>query len=211
MKTDSLIDALTQDAPLRTRLSPLLALATVGGVALVAAEFFGLLGFRHDIGTAMKTGRFLFKLLLALVLAVSAIGVVSRFARPGRTPGAWGWALAIVPVLLLVALACELAMTPQSLWVSKLVGHNALYCLSLIPLFALGPLAALLYALRQGAPARPGLAGVLAGLAASGIAAIFYATHCTDDSPLFVATWYSLATLLVTGIGYVAGSRLLRW
>jgi len=113
--------------------------------------------------------------------------------------------------LLLMALACELMVTPPSLWMSKLVGHNSLHCLSLIPLFAIGPLAALLYALRQGAPARPGLAGVLAGLAASGIAAIFYATNCTDDSPLFVATWYSLATAIVAGIGYVAGSRLLRW
>jgi hypothetical protein len=35
-------------------------------------------------------------------------------------------------------------------------------------------------------------------LAASGIAATFYAAHCTDDSALFVMTWYSLATLIVT-------------
>jgi hypothetical protein len=38
------------------------------------------------------------------------------------------------------------------------------------------------------------LAGAIAGLAASGIAATFYATNCTDDSPLFVITWYPLAT-----------------
>jgi hypothetical protein len=188
-----------------------LVFATLAGIAFVAAAFFGLLGFRPDLDTAIATGRFLFKLLLTLVLAASAIGVVSRFARPGRHAGGWGWALAAVPVLLLVALACEMTVTPPSLWMSKLVGHNSLHCLSLIPLFALGPLAALLYALRQGAPAQPGLAGVLAGLAASGIAAIFYATNCTDDSPLFVATWYSLATAIVAGIGYVAGSRLLRW
>jgi len=211
LKTDSLIDALTQDAPLRTRFGPMLALATVVAVAFVAAAFFGMLGFRHDIGTAIATVRFLFKLIFTFALAASAIGLVSRLARPGRDPGAWGWALAVVPLLLLVALACELMMTPPSLWMSRLIGHNSLHCLSLIPLFAIGPLAALLYALRQGAPARPGLVGVLAGLAASGIAAIFYATNCTDDSPLFVATWYSLATAIVAGIGYLAGSRLLRW
>ena len=39
----------------------------------------------------------------------------------------------------------------------------------------------------------PSLAGAVAGLAAGGVAATLYAAHCTDDSPLFVATWYTLA------------------
>jgi hypothetical protein len=70
--------------------------------------------------------------------------------------------------------------------------------LTLIPLLSVGPLACLLTALRASAPSSPGLAGAVAGLAASGIAATFYAAHCTDDSALFVMTWYSLATLIVT-------------
>jgi hypothetical protein len=55
------------------------------------------------------------------------------------------------------------------------------------------------------------LAGAVAGLAASGIAATFYASNCTDDSPLFVLLWYPLAIAIVTAVGYVAGGRLLRW
>jgi hypothetical protein len=51
----------------------------------------------------------------------------------------------------------------------------------------------------------------LAGAAAAGIAATLYASNCPDDSPLFVASWYPLATLLVVAIGAVAGDRLLRW
>jgi hypothetical protein len=43
------------------------------------------------------------------------------------------------------------------------------------------------------------------------IAATFYASNCTDDSPLFVATWYPLAIGIVVLAGYVAGSRCLRW
>jgi hypothetical protein len=81
----------------------------------------------------------------------------------------------------------------------------------LIPFLAIGPLACLLIALRYGAPAYPGLAGAIAGIAASGIAAAFYALDCADDSPLFVATWYTLATVAVAAAGYLAGSRLLRW
>jgi hypothetical protein len=45
----------------------------------------------------------------------------------------------------------------------------------------------------------------------AGLAATLYASHCTDDSPLFVATWYTLSTALVTMIGALAGSRLLRF
>jgi hypothetical protein len=48
-------------------------------------------------------------------------------------------------------------------------------------------------------------------LLSAGLAATLYASHCTDDSPLFVATWYTIATALVTAIGALAGSRVLRY
>jgi hypothetical protein len=66
-------------------------------------------------------------------------------------------------------------------------------------------------ALRHGAPTKPGLAGAIAGLAASGIATTFYAANCTDDSPLFVIVWYPLAIGLVALIGFLGGLRFLKW
>ena len=54
-------------------------------------------------------------------------------------------------------------------------------------------------------------AGAVAGLAAGGIAAAIYAWHCPDDSPLFLATWYSLAIAIVVAAGFLLGRRLLRW
>ena len=51
----------------------------------------------------------------------------------------------------------------------------------------------------------------IAGLASAGIAATYYASNCTDDSPLFVVTWYPLAAGIVALVGAAAGSRLLRW
>jgi hypothetical protein len=72
-------------------------------------------------------------------------------------------------------------------------------------------LAASLVGLRHGAPTRPALTGAVAGLMSSGLAATLYASHCTDDSPLFVATWYTVATALVTAIGALAGSKVLRF
>jgi hypothetical protein len=46
---------------------------------------------------------------------------------------------------------------------------------------------------------------------ASGLAGALYAVNCTDDSPLFVAVWYSLAIVTVSFVGAVAGRKLLRW
>jgi NAD(P)H-dependent FMN reductase len=60
--------------------------------------------------------------------------------------------------------------------------------------------------LRQGL----GLFGA-AGLVAGGLAAALYATQCTDDSPLFIATWYSIAIGAVTVLGAVLGRHQLRW
>jgi hypothetical protein len=110
-----------------------------------------------------------------------------------------------------VSVIAELLAMPESSWGPRLVGDNARDCVVLIPFLAIGPLACLLIALRQGAPARPGLAGLVAGLAASGIAATFYAANCSDDSPLFVATWYPAASAAVVLTGYLAGSKLLKW
>ena len=33
----------------------------------------------------------------------------------------------------------------------------------------------------------------------------------SNDSPLFVATWYTIATAIVTAIGAAVGSRVLRY
>jgi hypothetical protein len=124
---------------------------------------------------------------------------------------AWGWLLLIPAGILLAGMGCEM-MKPQRLpMMTRLVGSNSRICLTAIPLMSLPLLAAALIGLRHGAPARPAVAGAIAGLLSAGLAATLYASHCTDDSPLFVATWYSIATALVTAIGALAGSKLLRF
>ena len=81
----------------------------------------------------------------------------------------------------------------------------------LIRVLALPLLIAALMGLRHGAPSRPALSGAIAGLLSAGLAATLYASHCTDDSPLFVATWYTLATALVAAVGALIGSRMLKY
>jgi hypothetical protein len=118
----------------------------------------------------------------------------------------------LIPAGILAAGISGEMMLPQRLpMMTRLVGSNSRICLTAIPLMSLPLLAAALIGLRHGAPSRPAVAGAIAGLVSAGLAATLYASHCTDDSPLFVATWYSIATALVTAIGALAGSRMLRF
>jgi hypothetical protein len=211
VKTPDLIRLLSQDAQPSGRYDRSLWMAMLAGMALAALLFMAEIGMRPDIMAAAGTVRFLAKMAIVAVLGIAALGLVFRIGRPGVATGPWRLALLAAPALLVIGLALELLITPAGDWATRLVGRNWLFCLTYIPMLALGPLACLLVALRAGAPENPTLAGAAAGLAASGIAAFLYGTHCTDDSPLFVATWYTIATLLVTGVGAFAGSRLLRW
>jgi hypothetical protein len=210
VKTDDLIELLVKELP-PWRFRSVLAGAVAGGIIIAAILFFVGIGVRPDISEAVMSNRFLFKFVVTVSLAVTAIWVTLSVGRPDGSLARRGLALSIAPALLACAVVVELLVLPESQWMPHLVGQNARLCLTLIPLLSIGPLACLLAALREGAPSSPGLAGAIAGLAASGIAATFYAANCTDDSALFVITWYPIATLIVTTAGYLIGRKVLRW
>lgn len=211
MKTDQLVTALVADRR-RSVWSPgrLLA-AAIGLGGLISLAIFALeFGPRVDLAAALATWRFDLKLVPVLVALVAAFGACSALARPVMPGSLWR---RLLPLALLAgaALAIKLAVLPQASWATRLIGSNALVCLTAIPLFALAPLAGLILALRRAAPGSPTWSGAMAGALAAAAGAAIYAFHCFDDSPLFVLTWYSLAALPVIAIGALAGNRLLRW
>jgi len=211
MKTDQLISALSADRLAPTRpIDRSILLALLGGSALAAVVFALRLNVRADAVESLGEWRFVMKFIVTLGLALPATSLLLRSARPlsGRMP--W-WLLLIAPLILGIGVASELMSIPSAAWSRRLVGHNAMYCLALIPLLSIAPLVWVFAALKRGAPERPGVAGAVSGLVCSGIAAALYATHCSDDSPLFVATWYVIAIGVVTLIASFVGSRLLRW
>jgi len=212
VRTDDLIEALVQDrAAVAGKPPAALSVAVTSGALIAAILFLTVLGYRPDIATAAETYRFLFKFVFTLTLAATTIWLIFTIVRPEAVPGLRLLALAAAPVLIILAVVAELSVMPSSTWMPRLIGKNWWFCLTVIPSLAIVPLAALLTALRRAAPADPGLAGALAGLASGAIAATLYASHCTDDSPLFVITWYSIAIGLVTIVGYFAGRRWLAW
>jgi hypothetical protein len=212
MNTNDLIKALAADT--RRPAASLLTVwrGTAGlAIALAAAVFFAALGPRPDIAAAAELPRFLFKFAVTITLAVSAFGLACALSRPEETWHKVARYLAAAPVLMAMAVIVELFVLPQDTWSAKLIGTNSMACLTFIPLIGIGPLAIFLLALRHGAPARPLFAGAVAGLLSGGIAATFYAAHCTDDSPLFVATWYTIAIVVLAFVGAVAADRFARW
>jgi hypothetical protein len=156
-------------------------------------------------------------LLTALLLGTGIVALIFfsaigfRHTTPLSSPGRWEQLLLAPALLLILSVVLELAYVPSTEWATKAIGSNSVNCMIIIPTLGSVPLILFIRALRRGAPSNPALSGALAGLAASGIAATFYAANCFDDSPLFVITWYPLATSILVLSGYFAGLRYLRW
>ncbi len=212
MDTDQLINTLAADSAHRARpVSLALALALLAAAPVSIFMFMAELGVRPDVMTAMHNPFFDLKFAVTLALAAAAITISLHLARPEASLRGFVWLLAIPAGLLVAGISGEMMMPQRLPMMTRLVGHNSKVCLTAVPLMSLPLLAASLIGLRHGAPARPAVAGAMAGLLSAGLAATLYASHCTDDSPLFVATWYSIGTAVVTGLGALIGSRVLRY
>lgn len=212
METDQLIRTLAADNAQRALpVGIVLALALLAATPLSTAMFLLGLGIRPDIVIAVRNPFFDLKFAVTLALAIPATIISVHLSRPEASLHGWGWLL-LAPILVLAGAIVSEMMLPQRLpMLTRLVGHNWLLCMSAVPVLSLPLLAAALFGLRRGAPSRPAVAGAVAGLLSAGFAATLYAAHCTDDSPLFVATWYTIAAAFVAGLGALIGRKVLRY
>src|SRR5258708_2320529 len=212
METDQLIRTLAADNAHRARpVGFVLALALLAAAPVSVAMLFAGLGVRPDLMTAMRNPFVDLKFVVTLALAIPAIAISLHLPRPEASLHGWKWLLVIPVGLLLPGIASELMMPQRLPMMTRLVVNTSRLVMTAITLVSLPLLVAALIGLRHGAPTRPAVAGAIAGLLSAGLAATLYASHCTDDSPLFVATWYTIATALVSAIGALAGSRGLRF
>ena len=171
MKTSEFIAALAaepvpQPVHMGRRFAAALALGFLGALALYAL----FVGPRPDCAEAVGTVRFDLKFIDSVALALPSLLLLVRLARPDAKPGALGLWLAAPLVLLAVAVAVELMVVPSNKWMTRLVGENMRYCTTMIPMMAAPILAALIVAMRAGAPQRPAWTGALAGAAAGALA-----------------------------------------
>lgn len=213
MKTDDLVTLLASDTgPVEmagfARATGLTALA---GLAACSAAVLVMVGPRLDLAAAAMTLPVLAKFALGASVAGLALIAFQRSLRPGRA-AAGVLTLVLLPVAAVLAWAVAVLVTqPMPAWPALMLGQSWSACLVLVPLYALLPLAGLFVLARRGAPVRPRLTGLAAGIGAAGLATLAYALHCPEDAVPFLATWYPLAMAVAGGLGALAGPRLLRW
>lgn len=213
MDTDELITSLSAEVTPVRRHAVMwrLALGLAAGAAVSAALIVFGFGARADLWLAMQGPAFWMKWIYTLSIAAGAIYATARLARPD--PGSLRalWLLAL-PVGMLAALgAMELAMTPPAKWLAMWLGSSWRECPWRVLAFAVPIFLGLLWSFRQLAPTRLRAAGAAAGLSAGAFAAAVYCIHCSEESALFVLTWYSLGIMLAAAAGALLGPRLLRW
>jgi hypothetical protein len=212
METDQLIRTLAADNTEPARpVGFVLALALVAAAPVSVLMFVATLGVRPDVMTAMHNPFFDLKFAVTLALAISAIVLSLHMSRPEALLRGWALLLLVPAGILAAGIGGEMMMPQRLPMMTRLVGNNSRACMTAIPLMSLPLLAGALYGLRHGAPTHPAVAGAVAGMVSAGLAATLYASHCTDDSPLFVMTWYGIATALVAAIGALVGSKVLRF
>jgi hypothetical protein len=212
MRTDDLIGQLSAGLePVKSgAVARLLTGAAVAGLAGSVLVLLVLIGPRHDLSGAMTHPGMWIKLAYTFAIAAFGLWLVERAGRPGAEMTRPALFLAL-PLLAIALLAGLQMSVPGADWTGLVMGHSSRVCAALVTLTALPTLAATFWALRKLAPTRLTLAGAGAGLFAGAAGAFVYCFHCTEEAAPFIAIWYSLGIVVVTGLGALLGRSLLRW
>jgi hypothetical protein len=213
VRTDDLIRMISTNVEAANYREPqrMIVISAGLGAAFAFVAMVTVLGIRTDLSELRPWLFVAAKSIFAGAIIGISLANLTRIARPGCE-----WRVSLWPGLVpfggaLIAAAASLAIMPFSDWKTMIFGEYWLLCLLCIPLNAIVPFAAIIWAMRQLAPTNLTLAGAMAGRAAGGISAFVYALHCTDDSFPFIALWYSLTIAVCAFLGGVVGRRLLRW
>ena len=213
MKTDDLVTMLvTGVTPVpRYAASRSMGLALLAGVPVSLVMLWLGYGLRRDLMQVINLPMFWVKLAFPLCIALSALVVVQRLARPGVRVRRAGWGL-VAPVVMVFALAGAAWLdTPVQERLPLLMGVSWRTCALSISLMALPIFIPLMLALKGLAPTQPTLAGAAAGALAGGLGATVYALYCEEMAAPFLAVWYVLGILVPVLAGSVLGQRWLRW
>jgi len=213
MKTDELVELLSiQVEPVTaTHLRRTLWLSLAVGIGVTVCLMLALFGVpAYAFGATnlrIQAVSFLFTLSLVAIGARFLVAV----AQPGE-PGHKAFLLmGLVFLVLLSAGLIALTLSPRAAWHAMLFSPQWSMCLICIPLFALAPFAALIWALRRAAPTHPALSGATAGIVAAASGAAIFSCCIPGSSLPFVTVWYGGVILLCALAGAVISPWFLRW
>lgn len=212
MRTSDLIELLARDV----RTTPpgianrrLLAALVAGGLATFAIVALGLRC--QPLLAAAQQPWFWMKAAYTGLLTLAGAAIVRRLSVPGARTGAAPLAAGLVILAMLALGTGQILLAAPAVRAGLWLGRTWKVCSPLILLLAMPIYACLVAAVRGLAPTRPVLTGAAAGFAAGALAATLYGLHCPEQAAAFVASWYTLGIAAATGLGAIAGSRLLRW
>jgi len=213
VKTDQLIDLLSTNVePVKSGYlkKTLIYALLIGGVAAFCV-MLTTVGLRSQASDKLDPSYLILKLLFTISLVALGGTLLTKLMRPGQS-GRKQSTLVVLPYLVIaVAGIIALIFGKPMDWGRMLFGMHWVTCLLCIPLFAVVPFAALVWALRRGAPTNLTQTGAIAGLVAGALGATAYAFHCPDDSVAYIAVWYGTLVAFCGVIGAILGPRLLRW
>lgn len=213
MNTNELIDLLASgEGPVeRHALARRLGLALLGGALGALLLTMTLYGVRADLAEVARTPLFWAKVALPGSLALLALWLTQRLARPGVRGGA-AWTLLGLPLLLVwIGATIALASAPPEARADLILGRTWRVCALNITLLSVPAFLAVFWALRGLAPTHLRQAGAAGGLLAGATATLAYCLHCPEMGVPFWGVWYLLGMLVPTMLGALLGPRVLRW
>ena len=213
MRTEDLIALLSSrvEPVSRFAVERRVAVAVVVGMAAAFLQLGLWVGVRPDIAQAARSAAFWLKLAFPFAIGMLAMALSCRLGRPA-CPAGRHLRLLFLPLVLMIAIAIfQEASAPVHARLQMWLGETWLVCSGRILFLSIPALGAMMWAFGRLAPTRLRLAGLSAGLTAGAAAAAVYALGCQEDSLAFVATWYSLGSLLVGVLGAAIGPEVLQW
>jgi len=216
MNTDRLVALLSANLePVRrTRYGKTLAVAMLTGAGAAFILMIATVGPRAELGSRAHLAWTAVKLLFAASVVGAAAPSLLKSMRPGWEPETHPATIFLPFAAAIAAAIAMLAFVTPANWIAMLGGATSaspargLIC---IAIFAVAPFAAIVWALRRGAPTRLRFSGAVAGVVAGGLGAAAYAFNCTSDTLPFIAVCYGAAIAMCALAGAELGPRLLRW
>jgi hypothetical protein len=191
---DTLVSRLVADArPVRRVWSVGRRMALWLGLGAALFATVALVSPRPDLPARLAEPLFLVQIATLLTAAFAAALLALRAAVPGGEPAAPAWLLA---VSLAALPACCLFLQPREPHLTPAAFLSAgVPCMLWTLAVGAPPWAALLVALRRGAPLAPGAAAALAGIAALLLATAILRTACPVDGRWHLTGWHLVPAL----------------
>jgi hypothetical protein len=213
VKTEKLIEMLS------TNLEPVgggelrnvVLTALAGGAVVAFCLMLAIFGVPADVLGGENFGLKLLGLAFTLGLVGASASFLVRLARPGDPGRQPLIPIGLLFLAMLVAGVVALLLANSASWGGMIFGPQWAACLICIPLFAIAPFTALVWALQKGAPTGLARTGAIAGLLAGALGAAIFAFHRPGGSIPFMTLWYGGPIVLCALAGAILGPRLLRW